>query len=117
MTPVNGSAVPSPVLAHENAQTFPKGVPASLLDRRVRRQVRFDQSRVLLAPMSMSRVLNAASVGIEHVFEMLALAHYRFRPRPTFASTTSQIIAAMSGPPNCAIWRMPVGEVTLISVR
>src|SRR5690606_22909702 len=35
----------------------------------------------------------------------------------TFFSTTSQIMAAMSGPPNSFTWRMPVGEVTLISVR
>ena len=35
----------------------------------------------------------------------------------TFFSITSQIMAAMSGPPNCCTWRMPVGEVTLISVR
>jgi len=32
-------------------------------------------------------------------------------------STTSQITAAMSGPPNAATCLMPVGEVTLISVR
>ena len=35
----------------------------------------------------------------------------------TLRSTTSQIMAAMSGPPNCATCLMPVGEVTLISVR
>ena len=34
-----------------------------------------------------------------------------------FASITSQIIAATSGPPRFLIARMPVGEVTLISVR
>jgi 2TM domain len=35
----------------------------------------------------------------------------------TLRSTTSQIMAAMSGPPKCATCLMPVGEVTLISVR
>jgi hypothetical protein len=33
------------------------------------------------------------------------------------ASILSQIIAAISAPPNFLIARMPVGEVTLISVR
>ncbi len=36
---------------------------------------------------------------------------------PTRASTLSQIIAAMSLPPNALTCRMPVGDVTLISVR
>src|SRR5579872_979218 len=35
---------------------------------------------------------------------------------PRFFSITSQICAATSGPPSEAIARMPVGEVTLISV-
>ena len=34
-----------------------------------------------------------------------------------FFSITSQIIAATSGPPSRAMARMPVGDVTLISVR
>ena len=34
-----------------------------------------------------------------------------------FASMVSQILAATSGPPSRAMARMPVGEVTLISVR
>ena len=34
-----------------------------------------------------------------------------------FASILSQIMAAISAPPSLAIARMPVGEVTLISVR
>jgi hypothetical protein len=37
--------------------------------------------------------------------------------RPSFASMQSQIMAAMSGPPSRLMARMPVGEVTLISVR
>jgi len=40
-----------------------------------------------------------------------------FNPYPTFRSIASQISAAMSAPPNALTWRMPVGEVTLISVR
>ena len=35
----------------------------------------------------------------------------------TFRSIASQISAAMSAPPKAFTWRMPVGEVTLISVR
>ena len=35
----------------------------------------------------------------------------------TFRSRASQISTAMSGPPKALTWRMPVGEVTLISVR
>ena len=39
-------------------------------------------------------------------------------PQPmTLASMASQINAAMSGPPKAFTWRMPVGEVTLISMR
>ena len=34
-----------------------------------------------------------------------------------FCSITSQIFAATSGPPSREMARMPVGEVTLISVR
>ena len=41
----------------------------------------------------------------------------RYLRAATFFSTTSQIIAAMSGPPNSCTWRVPMGEVTLISVR
>ena len=37
--------------------------------------------------------------------------------RPRLFSITSQISAAMSGPPKRLTSRMPVGEVTLISVR
>ena len=37
--------------------------------------------------------------------------------RASFASMRSQITAAMSGPPSRLMMRMPVGEVTLISVR
>ena len=37
--------------------------------------------------------------------------------RATLASMASQIRAAMSAPPKALTWRMPVGEVTLISVR
>jgi hypothetical protein len=35
----------------------------------------------------------------------------------SLASMQSQITAAMSGPPNRLMMRMPVGDVTLISVR
>jgi len=38
-------------------------------------------------------------------------------PRFTFRSIASQISAAISGPPKSLTCRMPVGEVTLISVR
>ena len=41
----------------------------------------------------------------------------RQRLSASFASMRSQIIAAMSGPPRRLMARMPVGEVTLISVR
>ena len=39
------------------------------------------------------------------------------RQAGTFASTASQNSAAMSGPPKRFTSRMPVGDVTLISVR
>jgi hypothetical protein len=38
-------------------------------------------------------------------------------PYARFASMASQIFAAISGPPSRAMARMPVGDVTLISVR
>ena len=56
-------------------------------------------------------------MGVEHFAKFLTVLSHRFRSRFTFASITSQIMAAMSGPPNCATCLMPVGEVTLISVR
>lgn len=37
--------------------------------------------------------------------------------QPRLAAITSQIFAATSGPPSRAMARMPVGDVTLISVR
>lgn len=40
-----------------------------------------------------------------------------FEAYPRFTSIASQIFAATSGPPSRAMPRMPVGEVTLISVR
>ena len=43
--------------------------------------------------------------------------HHTRARRTTFPSIESQIIAAMSGPPKSRTWRMPVGDVTLISVR
>ena len=52
----------------------------------------------------------SARVGGHHA---LLLAFWAL----TFFSITSQIMAAMSGPPKAAICLMPVGEVTLISVR
>ena len=41
----------------------------------------------------------------------------RGRQSPTFAAMRSQMIAAMSGPPRRRMILIPVGEVTLISVR
>ena len=67
--------------------------------------------------LDVARLELGCDVGVEHLAEVLALSRHRFLSRFTFASITSQIMAAMSGPPNCATWRMPVGEVTLISVR
>ncbi len=59
-------------------------------------------------------------MGVEQGAERLGVGHHRF-PFPaaaaTFFSTTSQIMAAMSGPPKSRTCLMPVGEVTLISVR
>src|SRR5262249_61623105 len=46
----------------------------------------------------------------------LALLDPRARHAARIASILSQIIAAMSGPPSRWIARMPVGDVTLISV-
>ena len=46
----------------------------------------------------------------------ICAAHY-FDVVARFVSITSQILAAISGPPRPAIARIPVGEVTLISVR
>ena len=40
-----------------------------------------------------------------------------YRPASTFASIASQIMAAMSLPPKAFTCLMPVGDVTLISVR
>ena len=60
-------------------------------------------------------------VSVEHRAESFGIGGHRARPLRfsafNFLSTTSQIMAAMSGPPNCDTCRMPVGEVTLISVR
>ena len=67
--------------------------------------------------LDIARLELGCGMGVEHLAEGLALRRHRFLSRFTFASITSQIMAAMSGPPNCATWRMPVGEVTLISVR
>src|SRR6185312_10079679 len=67
--------------------------------------------------LDIARLELGCGMGVEHLAEGFALPRHRFFSRFTFASITSQIIAAMSGPPNCATWRMPVGEVTLISVR
>jgi hypothetical protein len=47
--------------------------------------------------------------------QRLALARRAYLA--SFASMQSQITAAMSGPPNRLMMRMPVGDVTLISVR
>ncbi len=41
----------------------------------------------------------------------------RYFAAATLVAMLSQIIAAMSGPPSRRMMRMPVGEVTLISVR
>ena len=67
--------------------------------------------------LDVARLELCGGMGVEHLAEVLAISRHLFRSRFTFASITSQIMAAMSGPPNCATWRMPVGEVTLISVR
>ena len=67
--------------------------------------------------LDIARLELGCGVGVEHFAEGFAFPRHRFFSRFTFASITSQIMAAMSGPPNCATWRMPVGEVTLISVR
>ena len=67
--------------------------------------------------LDVARLKLGEGVGVEHLAESLAIRCHRFRSRATFASITSQIMAAMSLPPNCAICLMPVGEVTLISVR
>ena len=67
--------------------------------------------------LDVARLELGRGVGVEHFAEGLAISRHRFFSRFTFASITSQIMAAMSGPPNCATCRMPVGEVTLISVR
>ena len=68
--------------------------------------------------LDVARLKLGEGVGVEHLAECACdLRRHRFRSRFTFASITSQIIAAMSFPPNCAICLMPVGEVTLISVR
>ncbi len=48
-------------------------------------------------------------------YQRLALARRFYVAR--LASMQSQITAAMSGPPNRLMMRMPVGDVTLISVR
>ena len=79
-------------------------------------------SLIVAMVASMSRVLNSASrMGVEHRAEPFGIGRHRARPFRrsafTFFSTTSQIMAAMSGPPNSPICLMPVGEVTLISVR
>ena len=66
---------------------------------------------------SISRVWNSAAVWASNTSPKDLLSRHRFFSRFTFASITSQIMAAMSEPPNWATWRMPVGEVTLISVR
>ena len=67
--------------------------------------------------LDVARLKLGEGVGVEHLAECLAIRRHRFRSRATFDSITSQIIAAMSFPPNWAICLMPVGEVTLISVR
>jgi hypothetical protein len=66
-----------------------------------------------------------ACFEIEELTEEIREANLAFtrrtmarRPyRTRFASMQSQIIAAMSGPPSRLMARMPVGDVTLISVR
>ena len=67
--------------------------------------------------LDVARLKLGEGVGVEYLAEGFALVRHRFRSRATFDSITSQIVAAMSFPPNCAICLMPVGEVTLISVR
>src|SRR4029079_9913838 len=73
--------------------------------------------------VDVARLELGVRMGVEHRAETLRVgAHRAFRSLApcrafTFASTTSQIRAAMSVPPNCATCLMPVGEVTLISVR
>src|SRR4030095_5450683 len=60
-------------------------------------------------------------MSVDHRAEPFGIVGHRARPLRrsafTLRSTTSQIMAAISGPPNCDTCRMPVGEVTLISVR
>ncbi len=65
-----------------------------------------------------------ACFEIEELADEIRQANLAFRRlavggayRPSFAVMQSQIAAAMSGPPSRLMARMPVGEVTLISVR
>jgi hypothetical protein len=83
--------------------------------RRSRVHVYWDQATMLVQLGSLDpSAMNSASVQAS---KFLTVLSHRFRSRFTFASITSQIMAAMSGPPNCATCLMPVGEVRLISVR
>ena len=72
---------------------------------------RFDVARLELG----------VGMGVEYGAKSFGIGTHRARPFRrsafTFFSTTSQIMAATSGPPNSPICLMPVGEVTLISVR
>jgi len=78
---------------------------------RQRRHGCFEVARVELC-VGMGVELGTKPFGIGgHYALFLALCALTLR------STTSQIMAAMSGPPNAVTCLMPVGEVTLISVR
>ena len=69
--------------------------------------------------LDVARLKLGGGMGVEHLAEVACVRCVIASASawPTFASITSQIMAAMSVPPNCAICLMPVGEVTLISVR
>src|SRR4051812_128260 len=71
--------------------------------------------------IDVARLELGGAMSVERGCEPFGIGTHRARPLRrspfTFFSTTSQIMAATSAPPNWAICLMPVGEVTLISVR
>jgi len=75
------------------------------------RQARIDAEQACFDIEELAEEIREANLA----FMRLATARRGYPA--SFASMRSQIMAAMSGPPKCLMARMPVGEVTLISVR
>jgi hypothetical protein len=78
---------------------------------------RFAIARAAPHPGHVTPYLSAFGVKPGH--DVARTRHLGMQPfsQRRLASTLSQIIAATSGPPSAFTARMPVGDVTLISVR